>query len=127
AAAGADFVGLNPLHALFLPDPARCSPISPSNRRYLNPLYIAVDQLAGFEPAMVDEGALARLREAELVDYAGVTRLKLDCLRQIWQRTRPATSPAMDRGVQQHALFEALSLHMNAAGMEAGWPGWPAG
>jgi len=33
AAAGADFIGLNPLHALFLAQPTHCSPYSPSNRR----------------------------------------------------------------------------------------------
>jgi 4-alpha-glucanotransferase len=34
---GADFVGLNPLHAPFLADPDRCSPYEPSNRQMLNP------------------------------------------------------------------------------------------
>ena len=46
AAAGADFVGVNPLHALFLAEPSRYSPYSPSSRRFLNPLYISVDALA---------------------------------------------------------------------------------
>jgi 4-alpha-glucanotransferase len=43
---GADFIGVNPLHALFLADPSRRSPYSPSSRRFLNPLYIAVDKSA---------------------------------------------------------------------------------
>lgn len=42
---GADLVGLNPLHALFLRDPERASPYSPSSRLFLNPLYIALDAL----------------------------------------------------------------------------------
>jgi 4-alpha-glucanotransferase len=40
---GADFLGVNPLHAPLLADPDRCSPYEPSNRQHLNPLYIAVD------------------------------------------------------------------------------------
>jgi hypothetical protein len=46
--AGADFIGLNPLHALFSADPAHCSPYSPSSRHALNVLYIAIEQLPDF-------------------------------------------------------------------------------
>ncbi len=45
ASAGADFVGVNPLHALFMAAPQRSSPYSPSSRRFLNPFYIAIDRL----------------------------------------------------------------------------------
>lgn len=40
---GADFIGVSPLHALFLAEPARISPYSPSSRSFLNPLLIAPD------------------------------------------------------------------------------------
>ncbi len=43
ARAGADFVGVNPLHALFSAEPQRFSPYAPSSRRFLNPIYIAID------------------------------------------------------------------------------------
>lgn len=129
---GADFIGLNPLHALFLAEPERCSPFSPSNRRFLNPLYIAVDHVAGFDSAMVDDGELARLREEALVDYAGVTRVKLRVLRQIWQARREpdASELASFRaagGVQleRHATFEALSLRLAGEGLGSGWTNWP--
>ena len=48
AAAGANFVGLNPLHALFPARPSSCSPYSPSSRHALNVLYIAVERLPEF-------------------------------------------------------------------------------
>jgi hypothetical protein len=48
AAHGADFVGLNPLHALFAADPARFSPYSPSSRHFLNVFNIAVPSVDGF-------------------------------------------------------------------------------
>lgn len=43
---GADFVGINPVHAGFMNDPTASSPYSPSSRLRLNPLHIAVDPLA---------------------------------------------------------------------------------
>src|SRR6201994_182105 len=53
---GADGVGLNPLHALFDDKPADCSPYSPNSRLFLNPLYIDVEQLAGFSPSAFADG-----------------------------------------------------------------------
>ena len=42
---GIDFIGINPLHALFPAHPEWASPYSPSSRRWLNPIYLAVDLL----------------------------------------------------------------------------------
>jgi len=136
AAQGADFLGTNPLHALFLADPMRRSPFSPSNRRFLNPLYIAVDTLPGFAPGMADPGSCAALRATELVDYAGVAQLKLAVLEQVFAAWRQGGAPApyeeaafaafVDQGgsaLRAHALFEALSLHFAPM---AGWHGWPS-
>lgn len=130
---GADFVGLNPLHALFLAEPERCSPFSPSNRRFLNPLYIAVDRVEGFDPSMADQGEIARLRGETFVDYAAVAALKLGALKAIWRRRAATDASALSRfraeagtGLERHALFEALSARMKAEGLSAGWPAWPA-
>jgi 4-alpha-glucanotransferase len=48
---GADGVGLNPLHVLFDDRPGDCSPYSPNSRLFLNPLYIDVEKLPGFQRA----------------------------------------------------------------------------
>ncbi|MDQ1901567.1 4-alpha-glucanotransferase [Paracoccus sp. WLY502] len=127
---GADFIGLNPLHALFLADPARCSPFSPSNRRFLNPLYLAVDRIPGFDPGMVEAAELDRLRATELVDYPGVARVKMAALRAVWQALdRPdATEDFRRQGgadLDRHALFDAISADMAAKGHGAGWRAWP--
>ncbi|MFD2738019.1 4-alpha-glucanotransferase [Sulfitobacter aestuarii] len=130
-AARADFLGVNPLHALFTADPGRISPFSPSNRRFLNPLYIAVDAL----PGAIVPPEIAELRRTELVDYVEVTRLKLRALQDIFA-TRPhdgAEEEAQfetfcaegEEALRRHALFEALSHHMVAQGHGAGWHGWP--
>jgi 4-alpha-glucanotransferase len=131
ARTGADFVGLNPLHALFLANPAHCSPFSPSNRRFLNPLYIAVDAVEGFEAEDCDADARAAAREAALVDYPAVARLKREALGRIWQRRGSAPDGmagfVRDGGelLRRHALFEAISETMVAEGHGAGWHGWP--
>jgi len=45
APAGASFIGLNPLHALFPSEPRQFSPYSASSRHFLNVLYIAVERV----------------------------------------------------------------------------------
>ncbi|WP_334062643.1 4-alpha-glucanotransferase [Limimaricola cinnabarinus] len=128
--AGADFLGVNPLHALFPGDPSRRSPFFPSTRSFLSPVYIALDALAGHDPADIDAGAL---RAKDLVDYDAVVPAKLSALRAAFER-RPfdGDEAAFEAFVQEggtplyrHALFEALSLAMSAEGHGAGWQGWP--
>lgn len=136
AEAGADFVGVNPLHALFFAEPEHCSPFSPSTRDFLNPLYIAVDQVPGF--AEMDEALQppAELRRATLVDYRHVGERKADALRALFRafpsRATDAERTAFERFVEAggrrlylHALFEALSEAMVRNGHGAGWHGWP--
>jgi 4-alpha-glucanotransferase len=133
AAAGADFVGVNPLHALFLADPSRYSPYSPSSRRFLNPLYISVDTLAA--EAEFDRAQLDALRDVQLVDYPKVARSKLEALKRIHRdfvqssaaSRRPFDEFCMMRGhaLDTFALYEALSEHLVAKGHHAGWHVWP--
>ncbi|WP_076998364.1 malto-oligosyltrehalose synthase [Variovorax sp. KK3] len=151
---GAEVIGLNPLHALFPHNPAHASPYSPSSRRWLNVLYIdveAVADFAGCEPAqrLVGspdfQGRLAALREAELVDYAGVSQAKFEALELLFAHFRAqhldadGTAARDDAGraflrfvaeggaaLRGHALFEALQAHFHAAdGQVWGWPMWP--
>jgi 4-alpha-glucanotransferase len=115
--AGADFLGINPVHALFLSDPDRTSPFSPSTRRFLNPIYVAPDLLGCEKPADLPDG--------ELVDYAAVSRAKLTALRGAFDRADPvpefeAYVAAGGEALRRHALFEAIS-----ARHPGGWHGWP--
>ncbi len=133
ASAGADFIGLSPLHALFLTEPDRCSPYSPSSRIFLSPLYIAVDEVEGFDPAWLDGQELEQLRAPEVVDYGRVTKLKLDMLRRIWSAGADRQDARYDRFkrdqgqvLHRHAIFEALSLHLAGAGHGGGWREWPS-
>lgn len=147
AHAGAEFVGLNPLHALFPHDPARTSPYSPSSRSQLNVLYIDVEAVPDFadcagarqrvrSPAF--QSRLAELRDASLVDYAGVAALKHEVLAMLHSRfgerddgdpEAQAFARFCEQGgeaLRQHALFEALQAHFHAADANVwGWPVWP--
>lgn len=78
---GADGVGLNPLHVLFDDRPADCSPYSPNSRLFLNPLYIDIEKLPGFQSSGDNRDDLARLRQSGIVDYVQVATLKWRALR----------------------------------------------
>ena len=93
-AAGADVVGLNPLHALFPDAPEHASPYSPASRLLLNVLYIEVSAVPGFADcqeahkliqAVEFQEELGQCRSASLVDYARVTQLKLQALRILFR------------------------------------------
>lgn len=135
---GADFLGVNPLHALFFSDPARCSPYSPSSRRFLNPLYIAVDKIDG--AARPKAASLATLKEAELIDYPAVAEVKRPALLEAYrdfclkgdarksddEDAFQAYRAGLGESLADFALFEALSEYFSENGRGAGSHDWPA-
>ncbi len=85
AAQGADFIGLNPLHALYPELPQDCSPYSPNSRLWLNSQYVALEQTADFAECAEAQQQLAApafqqqltaLRQTADVDYIGVAQAK---------------------------------------------------
>ncbi len=136
AEAGADFVGVNPLHALFTAAPEHASPFSPSNRQFLNPLYIAIDKAPGFEgmaDALVPPDGL---RESEFVDYRHVGPSKLKALLILFRIFETHEDDAEREEYERfvvaggtslylHAVFEALSAAMVQLGNGPTWHGWP--
>jgi 4-alpha-glucanotransferase len=131
AAEGADFLGVNPLHAMFWSDPGRISPFSPSNRRLLDPIYLVPEWIEGFEALAPEEGEEAgRLRALPLLDRPGVGALKDRVLRRLFANAPDSIDfeAFCQSGGEQlagHALFEAVSAVMARAGHGAGWMGWP--
>jgi 4-alpha-glucanotransferase len=140
AGLGADFIGVNPLHALFPAAPARISPYAPSSRAFLNPLYIAPDRVPGFAELTDRDAltaALADLRGTELVDYLPVHRVKFRALEALFthfaKTAAPVAKAAFARycreqgdALANHALYEALAEHFVAAGGGVAWMTWPA-
>jgi 4-alpha-glucanotransferase len=91
---GASTVALNPLHALYLTNPAAASPYSASSRRFLNALYLDVEAIPDFAESPEAQALVAapeyrdgldRLRAEPLVAYADVARLKLNAIHVLWE------------------------------------------
>jgi 4-alpha-glucanotransferase len=144
AATGAAFVGISPVHALFPADPNHFGPYSPSSRRFLNTSHLDIAAIPGFgqcEAArrLVAAGntAVARLQEAELVDYNAVAQLRRPALEALYAqfRQRPRDDATVrrfeafrareGRALEVHALFDALHEHFCARGSWF-WRHWPA-
>lgn len=93
---GASFAGINPLHHLFPTDRSRASPYQPSDRRFIDPIYI--DARAG--------ASLAALRH---VDYAAA-----------WREIKRAllvefdTFDETDASFQRFCAEQGATLHLHA-------------
>lgn len=145
---GADFIGLNPIHALYPANPNACSPYGPSSRRWLNYLYIDPAVIEGFDhedvQAIVNredfQQQLAHVRQVEHVDYEGVTRLKLEVLKAVFDvynnqylKKNTKKNKAFKAFVAQGgtsldmlAVYDALQSHLQKEGKECwGWPVFP--
>lgn len=143
---GADFVGLNPIHALFAANPEAASPYSPSSRRWLNTIYIDVTSVAEFslcEAAQERVGSrdfqqrIEQARQSDWVDYRLVSELKLEVLSLLYQTfNQRHLQTGSQRGqdflafVEQsgeslthQATFDAIHCQQqNDAGSVWGWP-----
>ncbi len=146
ASAGVDVVGLNPLHALFPANPLHFSPYSPSNRSFLNVMYIDPERVPGYAdcaPAREQveseafQGRLAALRDTHHVDYQGVADCKLPVLELLYRRfidhAAPRDREAFERfceargdALQLHAIYDTLHEYYLRQDMQIwGWPVWP--
>ncbi|MCB1486142.1 MAG: 4-alpha-glucanotransferase, partial [Bauldia sp.] len=136
AAAGADFLGVNPLHALFIAAPERCSPFFPSSRQFLNTVYIAIDKVPGADALGDALEPPDDIRASELIDYARIGAVKRKALGFLFRifEDRASDEDTADfagfvaergRSLYLHALFEALSEEMVERGHGPTWHGWP--
>ena len=134
AGLGAATIGLNPLHALFPADRERASPYQPSDRRFLDPIYIDV----AAAPLPVEAPALraALAREAPVLAVLG--RRPQVAWREVWAaksrvleaafaafRLPPDFAAFVREGgpaLRDFARFQAIA---EARG-EADWRRWPA-
>ena len=87
---GAAFLLVNPLVAVAPTLPQQSSPYSPGSRRYLNPLYLRIEELPGAADARLDfEGLAATGRgfnARRQLDRDAVFRLKMEALERLWVR-----------------------------------------
>jgi glycogen operon protein len=125
---GGRYAGLNPLHHMFPADRSRASPYQPSDRRYVDPIYISIPQLLE-DLALPKSAALAETRRAAFadlaalshVDYHAVWAAKSALLEQAFKEFRSneafeAFIAAGGAALRRHGAFEA---------QQAGEPGSP--
>jgi 4-alpha-glucanotransferase len=149
---GADFIGLNPIHALYPNNPDMCSPYSPSSRRWLNVIYIDVESVDGFKSntevqTIVNssefKAQLIELRNTSHVNYHEVMALKLKVLKPLYQgfvnnHIDKASSLAEqfsafkvlgEDSLKKLATYDAIQdiRNQNKEGIDNnwGWPVWP--
>ncbi|MCR5536314.1 MAG: 4-alpha-glucanotransferase [Succinivibrio sp.] len=150
AECGGQFVGVNPLHAGYPsnPDPDSVSPYSPSSRRWLNVIYINVEDIPDYlecEEALklvsskTFQQKLKSLRDREYVDYHGVLELKLKVLRLIFKSQKVSDRRSLrgkkflefiEQGgsdLMEIATYDALTASLYAKGIDAwGMGAFPA-
>ena len=143
-----DFVGINPLHALFTSKPAFASPYSPSSREWLNPIYLDIEKVGAFtyneqlknwlaQPKIRQR--IAALRVTETVTYTAVWACKRDALHMAFNAFEQDTCEAaaneraafeafvLEKGkaLPGFGLFEALDQYYSRPG-QVGWQSWPS-
>jgi 4-alpha-glucanotransferase len=111
ARAGASVVGLNPLHALFPHDRSRASPYQPSDRHFLDPIYIDVSSLPGADALPADA--------SNAVDYDTVWQHKRAVLRAAFDPAQPIAIP---EALRRFAIFETITETLGTPD----WSAWPA-
>ena len=143
---GADFIGLNPLHALAVGE-SSMSPYSPVSRIATHFLYLdlkAVPEFAGCDQAREKleevDLILGELQNSDLVNYDRVAILKLEILRLLFgefqiKHLQMETREAQDfrsflhvRGesLRRYAVYQALRDHFRSRNNSLwGWPVWP--
>jgi len=135
ARVGGALVGINPLHALFDAERERASPYHPSDRRFLDPIYVDVERVPDFASRRRTQAAAGESRGAqEDVDYVGVWRAKREILEACFDafERRPERDPlvrelaafvaAGGEALQRFARFAAIA----AAHPHVPWSRWPA-
>ncbi|KKO45088.1 4-alpha-glucanotransferase [Arsukibacterium ikkense] len=115
---GNDFIGLNPLHALYPGLPQDCSPYSPNSRLWLNTLYVALEHSPEFaECAQAQQllhsqpfqSRLQRCRATADVDYPAVSSLKADMAELLYQHFKQQHLASNSARAQQFQQFVGQS------------------
>jgi len=113
---GVDIIGLNPFHALQSDLKHNFSPYAPSDRRYLNPLYIDVERAPGFDSDFKQPELISIERGRTHVRYEQMQQLKYSALYRCFERFLFNTPSTLADYIRQgkdslidFANYEALS------------------
>jgi 4-alpha-glucanotransferase len=105
---------VNPLHAVTPVHPVQPSPYTPSSRRFVNPLYLRIADVEGYDRIGAEVDVL-RPPNSDPIDYDAVWEAKSAALELLW---RAAGSPAV--APTDFATFCALAEQHGPR-----WTRWP--
>lgn len=112
---GADFLLVNPMHAAEVTIPVEDSPYLPTTRRYSNPIYLRIEDVAEFGEHPELHDAIAQLKQtvaganqsAELLDRNAVWEAKLEALKLLY---RSGLTPKRLEQLQEFKASESEGL-----------------
>ncbi|MEN6532874.1 MAG: 4-alpha-glucanotransferase [Bryobacteraceae bacterium] len=148
--AGADFIALNPLHAIHNRQPFNTSPYLPVCIYYRNPIYLDVERVEDFRSSTEAlnlfstpevQAETNALRVAPFVEYEKVYALKLRFLCIAYRNFLQNSPPGSPRAeafrdfceregelLERYAIYCALDESIHAANPEVWvWTDWPEG
>lgn len=131
----ADVIGVNPLNVLSHDFPENASPYSSISRLFLNPIYIDVENVFGYDVSMLAgcEQTLEKLRECDEIDYTGVYQLKMKVLQKTFEKLKSNQKEygKFSRFCRQQgddldnlAVYQAIYSEYAQEGC-IGWQKWP--
>jgi 4-alpha-glucanotransferase len=133
----ADFIALNPLHAIHNRRPYNTSPYLPNSIFYRNFLYLDVEGVRGYDRVRTrfmdaeTSAAIEALRGAAIVEYEQVAALKRRALDLIFENTPPGRAclewiASEGDLLRLYATYCALDEHLHAKDPNLWvWPDWP--
>ncbi len=127
---GAGLVLVNPLSAAAPALPQQPSPYYPSSRRFLNPLYLRIEEvpaaghLAGDLETLASTGRA--LNNHRMIDRDSVFRLKMEALAKIWRGSSPPAAFDGFCAVRGRELRQFAAYCVLAETLGSDWHAWPA-
>jgi len=130
AEAGAAFAGINPLHHLFPTDRSRASPYQPSDRRFIDPIYIDIDAVQESGHRKTHDAIMA-LSKLSHVDYEAAWQVSKTALGAAFDAVRSGkdTQTFKDfcaeggEALHLHAVFETIAGEAGSVDRKK----WPEG
>lgn len=128
---GARFLQVNPLMAPQPVPPLEASPYFPVSRRFLNPLYLRIEEIPGFPLAAAELESLAAegraLNGKPLIERDAIFRLKRAALEILWARAGDGHGRELDRFVAEggEGLVQYAAYCVLAETHGPDWRRWP--
>lgn len=130
-----DFIALNPLHAIHNRAPYNTSPYLPLSIFARNLLYLDVEQVPEFKHSPLAQRLVASpgfqvqldsLRQAPLVDYEAIAKIKKFFLLLLYRVFRKSNQTTASPWVQNYCVYQAFDAYFHRRDPDCWhWRQWP--